>query len=802
MRFNIVLFLFFFSIAVLAQEAGPANSVIRVPSGGGRASAGSIDLSASAAVGSSLLPIANGGSNKALTLDAGGILWADANSFEMMSAGTSGKALISGGTSTPTWFTPTAGSVLFAGTSGILQEDATALVWDDSNNRLGIGTASPAAALSVGALSRSGTTASTGVQTDYGGGTWTDSNVAGAGTVTTFVNNRYSIPTFNTTNASTTLTTAMNVRVNGCANAGANTQITNCNALYFPAQSVTGTVTNSYQIYVNGAMTGPTNNYAMSITGNSGFGGNTNPTTALEVTMASDVVNSSEALSLRSATTALVSGELVGGILYKSADTSLGSPTTVAYESAVAEATHTGSVLDTGIAFGTTSTLTTSEKMRLSAAGNLGIGTTAPGDTLHVVKAAANTLQLPLRLQNLDTTTTGGSATGIGFKVQSGSTGTSQYKGGIAFEATSSDGRGTLHFLNDNASGSSSVTLAESKMAILRTGSVGIGLTAPTSKVHQDAGNATANYHQFTVGTTTGQTASDGLLVGADATGKAIINQQESAALGIYTAGTEVMSITSGGDVGIGDTSPEGDLEVERATGSAVLKLQATNTSSGGSAITLVKSVTGYTQTWDVGLGVLAASDETFTFYDSDALQAILSVYPGNSTNEISIDLSGTDDAMKLNKVTTANLPGTPLEAMLAYDDTLNGLTFYDGSNWNPVVLPTCLTTAGVTTTTNASSVSLINAQCIRIGSRIFWTARLNITPTGAATQFTVSLELGTASAFTSSSNSMGLCNVNQGGYASIIIDTDTTNDVMNIKGQSFNTTAMLVLCSGSYQVL
>tara|TARA_R110000868_G_scaffold158316_2_gene386305 strand:+ start:2230 stop:5232 length:3003 start_codon:yes stop_codon:yes gene_type:complete len=37
----------------------------------------------------------------------------------------------------------TAGSVLFAGTSGVLQQDNANFFWDDANNRLGIGTASP-----------------------------------------------------------------------------------------------------------------------------------------------------------------------------------------------------------------------------------------------------------------------------------------------------------------------------------------------------------------------------------------------------------------------------------------------------------------------------------------------------------------------------------------------------------------------------------------------------------------------------------------------------------------------------------
>lgn len=90
-----------------------------------------------------VLPIANGGTNKNLTLAAGGLIYSDADSFEVSAAGTTGQALISGGTGAPTWYAPTAGSILFAGTSGILAEDNSNLFWDDTNNRLGIGIITP-----------------------------------------------------------------------------------------------------------------------------------------------------------------------------------------------------------------------------------------------------------------------------------------------------------------------------------------------------------------------------------------------------------------------------------------------------------------------------------------------------------------------------------------------------------------------------------------------------------------------------------------------------------------------------------
>lgn len=46
-------------------------------------------------------------------------------------------------TGAPTFAAMTAGSVLFAGTGGLLSQDNANLFWDDSNNRLGLGTNSP-----------------------------------------------------------------------------------------------------------------------------------------------------------------------------------------------------------------------------------------------------------------------------------------------------------------------------------------------------------------------------------------------------------------------------------------------------------------------------------------------------------------------------------------------------------------------------------------------------------------------------------------------------------------------------------
>jgi hypothetical protein len=90
------------------------------------------------------------------------------------------------------------------------------------------------------------------------------------------------------------------------------------------------------------------------------------------------------------------------------------------------------------------------------------------------------------------------------------------------------------------------------RMRIATTGNVGLGLTSPSVKLHQDNGTGTANYHKFTANTTTGTASTDGFDVGIDASGNAVLNQKEALNMLMSTNNTEVMRITSAGNVLIG----------------------------------------------------------------------------------------------------------------------------------------------------------------------------------------------------------------------------------------------------------
>jgi hypothetical protein len=97
----------------------------------------------------STIGIAYGGTNATSVGSAGSVPYSSGSAYAFSAVGTSGQALVSGGSGAPTWFAPTAGSVLFAGTSGILQQDNANFFWDDSNNRLGIGTTGPSSKIDI-----------------------------------------------------------------------------------------------------------------------------------------------------------------------------------------------------------------------------------------------------------------------------------------------------------------------------------------------------------------------------------------------------------------------------------------------------------------------------------------------------------------------------------------------------------------------------------------------------------------------------------------------------------------------------
>ena len=82
---------------------------------------------------------------------------------------------------------------------------------------------------------------------------------------------------------------------------------------------------------------------------------------------------------------------------------------------------------------------------------------------------------------------------------------------------------------------------------VFPNGNVAFGNLTPTSKIHLDSGNSVASYTQYTAGTLTGQTLSDGTLIGIDANANTIIKNQENLPIKLYTNNLERFNIEADG---------------------------------------------------------------------------------------------------------------------------------------------------------------------------------------------------------------------------------------------------------------
>lgn len=147
-------------------------------------------------------------------------------------------------------------------------------------------------------------------------------------------------------------------------------------------------------------------------------------------------------------------------------------------------------------------TVATQERMRISAAGLIGIGTTGPDRLLHVElsDATTNAVTYPLRLTHL---TTGTPATGIGAGLEfEAETAANNHEVGATIEAVTTDVTSTSEDFDLVFKLMAAGAAAAERVRVTSVGRVGVGVS-PTAYLHLPAGSTAASSAplKFTTGT-------------------------------------------------------------------------------------------------------------------------------------------------------------------------------------------------------------------------------------------------------------------------------------------------------------
>jgi hypothetical protein len=251
------------------------------------------------------------------------------------------------------------------------------------------------------------------------------------------------------------------------------------------------------------------------------------------------------------------------------------------------------------------------ESMRINSAGNLGLGTASPAYRLHVIStdATAGYFNGSGAVTTIDLDNTNANGWGSNLAIRTGGT-AAGYFGTIgsllgstvqdlAVYATS--GNGVRFYTNGN----------NERMRIDSSGNVGIGTNSPQARLDVRTTGAAANLFvvsdistsalasRISLGNSTGANRFTMGVLGT-AGELAYIGPEGNFPLTFQTNGTERMRITSGGNVGIGTTSPVGRFQVLGGT-SEITAALANNPSDNNFFLAFRSGVVGSTSGTEIG---------------------------------------------------------------------------------------------------------------------------------------------------------------------------------------------------------
>jgi len=179
-------------------------------------------------------------------------------------------------------------------------------------------------------------------------------------------------------------------------------------------------------------------------------------------------------------------------------------------------------------------------ELAMTDAGNLGVGTTAPGSQLDV----------RTNFSNSDIARIGSTSQRIAIGVSAANNG--------PYVTTNSGTNGSLRL---GVNGGEHMRIDASTAATVGNVGIGVGNAIVNHALQIHRPGVTEVYQQFTSGQV-GSLATDGLKIGISSTGAASIQNLEATSLSLHTNATERVTILSNGNVGINETNPQHKLSI------------------------------------------------------------------------------------------------------------------------------------------------------------------------------------------------------------------------------------------------